>query len=500
MSQNTIADQLSNLRKDIATKPQAPAAKAGKEVVQKPQRPKLILQGKLGSLQIDTIGSVAACMMQSCEFEGSTDLAEYIIYQLAMDQMVKDATLEKEVAIMKALQEVCTQAAVAQSNRLAATRIKRVLDLLHSLPAYNEFDAAGKVTYYSDEIAQGEDGSQTPVVVENVRHASNALTHFKKWYGDIDERLVGLVDTAKTKTLSSLISPSVIELRSAVPDFGVMLLLAAIRMAGYDANERPALRMVRTNFPTLLWIETIVSDFYSIVEKKEDHDVLLKMFFELVSEQVIETLDVANGELLSEQQIDFVRNELTDIQGEVLIMIADLLSFLRFKKAEKEYIRNLDGGKGKPKPERHASKPQTPEEKHKRTQQPTGNVRDVAAATSAVTVNEAVSKVVASTAVEVDLNVPTFNAAALGCSHVTRKKVLKAAGIDGPREVSIYPGVIWEAVIGPMDHAFDFDRTETDLRMVVIAPRRAGAMGLDLSESRIIMVKDYEDFFKPVEE
>jgi hypothetical protein len=98
------------------------------------------------------------------------------------------------------------------------------------------------------------------------------------------------------------------------------------------------------------------------------------------------------------------------------------------------------------------------------------------------------------------MSLPVINHAALGIAEVEIKKSFAADGVDGARECAAYPGVVWEPVIGPIYHAMDLECSEPDCRLLVIAPRRVGGMGLDLAEARVLMLAEYEDFFSPVEE
>jgi hypothetical protein len=100
--------------------------------------------------------------------------------------------------------------------------------------------------------------------------------------------------------------------------------------------------------------------------------------------------------------------------------------------------------------------------------------------------------------IDVDIGIPRVNAVALGFSEVERKEMCQAAGIDGPRMCEAYPGVVWEAVIGPVDHAMDVHRTEADCQMIVIAPRRVGGMGLNMEECRVLLVDEYESYFNKI--
>jgi hypothetical protein len=96
------------------------------------------------------------------------------------------------------------------------------------------------------------------------------------------------------------------------------------------------------------------------------------------------------------------------------------------------------------------------------------------------------------------MSLPVARTDVLGIGAVELRKEFAAAGVDGPRECVLYPGVIWEAVVGPVWHALDVENNDDNDRVVIIAPRRAGGMGLDLSESRVVMVGEYEEFFSPI--
>ncbi len=88
----------------------------------------------------------------------------------------------------------------------------------------------------------------------------------------------------------------------------------------------------------------------------------------------------------------------------------------------------------------------------------------------------------------------------MSIAKVELRKGFVASGVDGARECVAYPGVVWEVVMGPLFHAMDLSCEEPDCRLIVIAPRRAGGMGLELADARVLMLVEFEDYFSAVAE
>ena len=435
--------------------------------------------------------------------EGIMAYGDFAVKTLMAAAARKEPSLPTDKFPIRALEEVVAKCGAGDAGRFHATRAKRLFTELGEHPAPTA-DGANFIRLKIDG---------TPVEVERIREASDARSVAEALF-NVTEKVFGDLEIAKVTKLGSLNSPRMKHLRRVMPDIGGVLLLAALSAGGYRGDGRPKADLLRTNFIVLSWAEAVLRDLRNVLAEDDeglrgeiycefvnDHPISIAEYNELVTElDRVRVDDAAPAAVRSQAQTLYraekarfdqlkavwnsLQREVDDVQQEALLAVDTLLAYVRDRRAEKEARRAAEREQsGKP-----AEQPKAP-----RVLQP-------ATKASVKTVQEAVAEVNAAGGAEVEYGVPRFNAAALGLTQLDRVKALRAVGLDGGRTCVIYPGVVWEAVIGPIDHAMAVNREDDDCRMVVIAPRRKGGMGVDLTEARVLMVSEYEGYFEVVEE
>ena len=437
-------------------------------------------------------------------------LADYTVRCLEATVARRVAGQSFERSMASALEGLVHEVAAIGSGNLVGTRCRRLLALLSETPAINE---AGQLVRIGTR--RGEDEL---VVVERAKEASSAKAVWEK-YSEINEALMGDLETAKLTKKDSLHIERLKVIRRTIPDMGSALVVAAIMAAGFNSQGMPKLAIDRLPLPIINWSINTLRDLRDILSEDdevlrgqiyigflgEDLAITPEGFDELASALAgISVRDSATAQARAKARAVYeadrarydamkadwkaIQGEIDGIQQEAVNAVDLTLALFRHKLKEKEYFR-AESAARKGEPVRTAPEPKPLQAQARKPRQ------------SERTPDEAVQSLVQSgSVVDVDISVPRFNGAALGLSEVERRRALVGAGLDGARECVAYPGVVWEAVMGPLDHAMDLERNERDCRMVVIAPRRAGGMGLDLAESRALLVEEYESYFAPIEE
>ena len=437
-------------------------------------------------------------------------LADYAMCCFAAAAVRRSNDQSFERAMLSTLEGVVHEVAAMGNGNLVGTRCRRLLHMLGETPAIDENGNLVRIG-----TRRGEDEL---VIVERAKEASSALDVWKK-YSEINEALMGDLETAKVTKRDSLRVERLKVIRRTIPDLGSALVVAAIMAAGFNGAGMPKLSVDRLPVAIISWCINTMKDLREILAEDdevlrgqiyigflgEENNVTAEEYSELV--EGLERISVrdsatqaARNQARSAYEADkavydgmkaewkAIQGEIDGIQQEAVNAVDLALALFRHKLKEKEYFRAVSAER-KGEPVRTPAEPKVLQPQAKKPRQ------------SEVTPNQAVQALVAShTVVDVDISVPQFNGAALGLSEVERRKTLAAAGLDGGRECVAYPGVVWEAVMGPLDHAMDLERNERDCRMVVIAPRRVGGMGLDLADARALLVEEYESYFTPIEE
>jgi len=504
-----LAGQVANFQKHEATAPLPSALLTGRnkrKASDAAPRPKLQTSAPVQ----ESLEKLAAVLDQAFSVRGlpgMLSLGDHAVRSIASS--FKDPSMTEAKLPLRALEQIAITCGAGITGQAHATRGRRLLQMLSEVPAVTP---EGMV-----RVINTPNGPDLKVV-EKSKDASTALAVFTA-FCPIDEDLIGRLEIAKSTKLASLRQPHMVQLRKMVPDVGAALTVAAIGFLGYDSQSNPLVNLVRTNFPTLTWMENTIKDARNILG--EEDEFLRGEIYSTFVEEPVELADYAQlAAELSVIRIDDgapsgvrakanqaylankahydglkakwteLQNGVDEIQAEAVRACDDILALIRFKKAEKEWKRSLERSEEQREPAQKAGR---------RKEKAPEPVAPAAPKTSVRTPNEAAAIALESSEIEIDLGIPHFNAAALGLTEVDRKVSLAGAGLDGGRECAAYPGVVWEAVFGPLDHAMDIERIESDCRMVVIAPRRPGGLGLDLTESRVLLVGEYEDYFTPVD-
>lgn len=502
-----LAGQVANFRQE-ATAPLPSALLTGRnkrKAGDAAPRPKLQTSAPIQ----ESLEKLAAVLDQAFSVRGlpgMLSLGDHAVRSIAGS--IKDPTMTEAKLPLRALEQIAISCGAGITGQAHATRGRRLLQMLSEVPAVTP---EGLV-----RVINTPNGPDLKVV-EKIKDASTALAVFTA-FCPIDEDLIGRLEIAKSTKLASLRQPHMIQLRKMVPDIGAALTVAVIGFMGYDAQSNPVVNLVRTNFPTLTWMENTIKDARNILGEEDEflrgeiycnfveEPVELADYAQLAAELSVIRVDdgapsgarakanqiyLANKAHYDELKAKWtaLQNGVDEIQAEAVRACDDILALIRFKKAEKEWKRSMERGEDR-EPVQKAGR---------RKEKNAEPVTPAAPKTSIRTPDEAAAIALEGNEIEVELGIPHFNAAALGLTEVERKVTLAGAGLDGGRECAAYPGVVWEAVFGPLDHAMDIERVESDCRMVVIAPRRPGGLGLDLTEARVLLVGEYEDYFTPVD-
>ena len=437
-------------------------------------------------------------------------LADYAMRCFAAAAVRRAGDQPFERAMLSTLEGVVHEVAAMGNGNLVGTRCRRLLHMLAETPAIDENGNLVRIG-----TRRGEDEL---VVVERAKEASSAMDVWKK-YSEVNEALMGDLETAKVTKRDSLRVERLKTIRRTIPDMGSALVVAAVMASDFNGQGMPKLAVDRLPVAIISWCINTLKDLREILA--EDDEILRgQIYIGFLGEEnavtreeyaeIVEGLarisirdsasQAARNQARAAYEADkavydgmkaewkAIQGEIDGIQQEAVNAVDLALALFRHKLKEKEYFRAVSAER-KGEPVRAPAEPKVLQPQAKKPRQ------------SEVTPDQAVKALVAShSVVDVDISVPQFNGAALGLSEVERRKTLAAAGLDGGRECVAYPGVVWEAVMGPLDHAMDLERNERDCRMVVIAPRRVGGLGLDLAESRALLVEEYESYFTPIEE
>ena len=440
--------------------------------------------------------------------------ADHSIACLAAAELRKHEGLPDDKSVIRALEQVVVQCGVASHGAyVAATRGRRLLQMLEETPGV------------ADGSLARVNGRGEIVAAERPRDAASALKLYEAVAGHVNQHFIRDLEIAKATKADSLRDPKMKKLRRVSPDLGVALVAATLQQRGFTKTGLPIPNFVGMNFNTLNWAVKVLADLREVLGTEDetargylllahlDESLAIELdaFKELA--KTVAEVAVADGASATERnrakekydadqakydaaraQWKGIQTALDDIQQEAINAVDGVLSFIRHKISEKEWLvaekAEKNGG---------AREPKAPAEKQEpKVLAPAPRVKQPKAA-STNTPKEAIAEVLRTNSeVEVEMSLPVARTDVLGIGSVELRKEFAAAGVDGPRECVLYPGVVWEAVVGPVWHALDVENNEPEDRVVIIAPRRAGGMGLDLSESRVVMVGEYEAFFSSI--
>ena len=464
-----------------------------------PQRPTFTPVRRI-SESVQELYSIITSVFAALDYEFIDPVISYGMDALTANVCSRVEGLTVSRAVIQTLDAISSTCVSNSHSGTIGTRTLNLLDLLRDVPGvkgvFGTFLRV-KVNKRTGEVLYEE--------VPHARDASNAYEILLSYDGLVTgetEAKMRSLDSAKCTPLGSLRVDELKTIRVSVPDAGILAFLAAIEMNGYHDNGNPIIDISRLNISTLHWIVSTLRNARSVVytENIFDRAVQYRTYVGLDAtvDEIRSLQKRMKNKLVSvEDQTDVDKmilaldSTMAEIDAKCVTAIDELLAYVRFKQSEKEWHRvNSAQRKGEvAKPLQMPSKKLAPMPRASLTR----------AGGSKATPDEAVA-LLKQEGVDIDIEIrtPSFNNDVLNVTEVSRKKLLKSVGLDGVRECAVYPGVIWEAVMGPLDHAMDIDREENELRIVIIAPRRKDGMGLDLAQSRALMVNEYESYFSPV--
>jgi hypothetical protein len=418
---------------------------------------------------------------------------------------------------LRGLDELIAHGCAAGDNTYTATHCRKVLTFLSTIPAVKN----GTYVSISSPDVQVPDSPGDLVDAVDLSRASSMLDVYM-YEHDLNVKMLNLLDIAKTTKQLSLRDPYQIAMRRAIPDLGAPLVLAALAACGYreGGNEEPEMDFLNTSFVLQSWAENVLTDLrqvlaetngdmrgelysqyitsptgapYTLAEFNELSTHLVKIVIPSNATALVRA--TATAEYNSDRGgYDSLRAEwkalqrnCSDLQERALHAADTVLALIRWKKAAKSWRRaneeNVFGQKGLRAP---------PGLRRAEQQRSTPSMASPSDALNAA--------IAAGETFEEGFKVPHFDLDALELTLDGRRIALAAAGLDGGRECTAYPGVIWEICLGPLYNILDYNQEVDDCRVVVIAPRRTGGMGLDLTEARWITIEEYESLFTPVKE
>lgn len=475
MRSNAILKDFSALANvDIKTVPAAEQHRTPpRKSMKKPQAAKPVKKGLRSAEAVEKAISLMDVMLTSYGIPGAAGLASGIARSVA------GVSCAPQEVFSTSMQALAKMGVLAESNW---TRTMRLMTSLERIPAVVD----GSLV----RIRKGE-----LEATENGREAAPFTSVY-----ELPEEALKRLGTAKLTKPGSLKDEGLRAIKAQVPDFGALIALAAIEMGGYK-DGRIVVRLDRAPGYVLEFLESVVADFREtvtqsgVMERGNALGAFLKdanRYFEVVN--ALEPIRLLNtdgpdvrrkkGDLYrsDKERFDALKEELSqaqaeldEIQEEATTVVDSLLALVR-------EARSSRAAYDASRPSRQAKE---------------GRIE--AGVKSRQSPEEAVAEVRAQGGVEADISVPHANVANLGFNRVERKSKLKAVGLDGGRVCTGYPGVVWEAIAGPFDHALDFERTDSEIQAVLIAARRPGGLGVDMSTARYILVNDFEDFFAVVD-
>lgn len=472
-------------------------------------RPELVLDVRMD----ETFGKLAAvieAVFSARGFDNVMAFTENAITCLAADEARK-GDLPMDKALLRVMEYLLNQCGAGPAQRLNALRCKRLLTILDTVPA---MDGGNMVRL------KGE----TLIPVERAKDATSALAVYTAFAG-LDVAFLEKLDLVKTTPKDSLRDKKLRRMRDTVPDLGAALIVAAINAGGFARTSgMPLVNMVRTNFPTMVWLENLLKDLRKVIGEDDEilrGEILVEFvdgensmssdeFAELTSglKEIMVADDATAFERAradtvykaDKQKFDVlkaewtaIQNELDAVQQDAVGIVDAALALIRHKKSEKDWVRAQDKESTTPRARSGSS-----EDRGNKTIAPAAKRVRPPKVTSANTPDQGAFEAQLG-GVEVEVSVPRFNAESFGISRAIRQDIVKGASLDGVWECAAYAGVVWEVVM-IADHAMDLDRVMSDCTMVVIAPRRVGGMGVDIAESRALLKDEFEQFFTAVQE
>ena len=327
----------------------------------------------------------------------------------------------------------------------------------------------GEVSFAA--VREMRDGSSVVMPVASAYEASTLEKYVKHFISqEVNQHpldhAIKINDTITYPPLNTLSSVNDLNTRTLVPNIGITLVLGMFEYALFNRETGyPLLDCSRLTHKSLKWMVDTLQEFSNFM-KNCPKEILKKSLPEDVDLDLV--ISIVHGQL------------------------EELVNYFMHCRAEKNwYLDKMKEGENRPTvvlqplPKTKVVKERKPE--------------NVLYTNSKTSPEEAIENLRAEVEVEVEMGAPAFNRDVLNIAEVQLKQKLSKFNLGQPRTCEIYPGVIWEAIIGPLHHAFDFENTEEDISTVVIAPRRVNGLGLDYSKARSLLVSEFEDYFSVID-
>jgi hypothetical protein len=335
------------------------------------------------------------------------------------------------------------------------TRVKRLLASLRELPAVH---GEGWVKW-----TRGKSPSLIPT--ESARDASSYSEVF-----DVPEDVLSRIGLSRTTPEKNIRDQRMREERATVPDFGLLMIVTAIEVEPMVEPSQMVQHHHAAQICTLL-------DEYRRMLKATSVERRLKLVGGLM-----EPAPVAAALAVLEEE-PRQRGGASAVPRAVRSVMPDLDA------AEESLLEAVDvlvaAFRPQPKPvSRTAERPNA--------KRPT-RIED--GPSSKRTMGEVYETIREAGGITLEIDIPMMRGPTLGISRKDRQERLAAADLAGPRVFKETPGLVYEAVLGPVPHLMDIGREQPDLDAVLVAPRRVGGLGLDLAEARWIPVSDYTEHY-----
>jgi hypothetical protein len=490
--------------------------------------PELKLLGSVGEA-VATLRTMIDAVYTSRKLPHMVALADCAIQTASGAVLQKDPSTPASKVPLKGLELLIREGIPARmvETGYTATRCHKLVQIIDAMPAYTKTGYA-TITGDGSEVAYST----------NHRSASSALDFFVAFHPGLDLTILHALEMAKVTPAKSLRDKWLVAIRRALPDFGAALVLSVLNSLGFsDGSDgkgvtgMPVIDLIHTNFVVLTWAENVMSDLRTVLAEKDkgirgecysmlatgpdgkhyDTESYAELFATCSSINIREIMTPSARRAATElfysrrdyynekvKEYRALQSSIGHLQESAILACDMVLALIRHKKEDKRWRRDMEAVT------RTGLAAEVPSSAQSRIfgrklQRATPDL--ISPMTPLESTTQAMEGGFDSSAI--NMRVPRFDAAALGLSVVERRRALEAVGVDGGRICEAYPGIVWEAFLGPICHALDLAEEELDLRMVVIAPRRGtpgnGGLGVDVAHSRMILLSEYEDYFQPVE-
>jgi hypothetical protein len=419
--------------------------------------------------------------------------ADHIIQCLMNEAERKENNLPDEKAPLRALEYVVNNCSIGFEGKFFATRNRRLLSILSEIPAVSNNQLV--------KLDLTNKNEPNLIPVDKIRDASNAFDVYSA-YSHINEDFFNRLETSKITKIDSLRTPTMIHLRKTVPDFGCALIIAALLNKGFDDVHFPIANLARTNFPTLGWIENIFKDLRVIISEQDEtlrgeilyafvsneNSISLEEYNKLSQNITFIQFDKDDPNYLQEKaeaiynsdkelydamkvQWEILQGEFNIIQKNFLKSIDAMISYVQYKRNEKDWLRNFETAKkGLVIKKKTNLKPKILKPYQK------SNIESVELVDSDT---QTISQLLEISKSDFENILKTF------------KETYKSLTDLGLNERRVFNGIQW-SVIGK----FDLIPSSNELYLVI--PRFDDNTEISANDLKLIAVSDYERYFLPI--